>query len=193
MKKAMTLAELLMAVALLGVVVLAAFSLDSTARSFLVSSQAKALVTNRLMTALDHIQKKAYRHNGNAAVASAVFSNDGTELLFSVDNLSAPTPTDFSDDRVVRYRFDDVTGKLMYCSDWDGVLFSCSANQQEIVDNVDTFTFENMTDSDGFVYGLFVNATAYVDRAKHKIKKDARRNPAVAFNGSVYFEERSVR
>jgi len=190
MRKGVTLVELLVAVAIVFVVVLAAFSLDSVSRNFYTSSQSKAVVLNRLMFAVDHIQKKAYRHNGNLALAGSIFSNDGSDLIFSVDNPSAPTPTEFSDDLVVRYSLSN--DKLTYCGNWSTVSASCISSSQDIVDNVDELTFENMTDGSSRVYGLYVNATAYLDIGKHRQKNDPRKNPPVVLNSSVYFEEQSA-
>ena len=193
MRKGITLVELLVATALVAVIALAAFSLDSVSRNFYVSSQAKADVTNRLLFAVDHIQKKAYRHNGSPAASRVPFSNDGDVIVFSADMGATPTPSDFSDDRVMRYAFDPAVGTLVYCGNWDTASADCVSDRQEVADNVADLSFENMTDATGGVYGFYVNATAYRDLTAHRVKNDGRRNPPIVLNSSVYFEERSSR
>lgn len=194
MRKAVTLIELIVAAVLISVVVLAAFTLDSVSRNYYVSSQTKAAVTNNLMYVVDHLQKKALRHNGNPGVTEAVFNNTGDTLLFSVDNSSTPSPSDFSDDVTVRYAFDQVTGQLVYCGRWNTTDDVCDGQRETLISNVENLTFSNMTDVSGnYTYGVYMNATAYVDRSMLRTKTDQRRNPSIAFNASVFFEEQSVR
>lgn len=111
MKKTFTLTELLLAISLLAVIILAAYAFNTTSSMFLRSSDVKTEVLNEATRIMEHISKNALCAHGNLASPGIVL--EGTTVLniqqdvfgCSVSSTVIPSPENYADDVVVRYEF----------------------------------------------------------------------------------------
>lgn len=104
MRRGVTLAELILAIAICGVIILSAASLDYASRKFFFSSDRRARVANELSFILEHIQKYASRAHGDKENPGYNVTNTSS-LTLRIDSPSNPTPQDYSDDENVAYQF----------------------------------------------------------------------------------------
>ncbi|MDD5195536.1 MAG: prepilin-type N-terminal cleavage/methylation domain-containing protein [Candidatus Omnitrophica bacterium] len=123
-KKAVTLVELIIAIALLGVIVLGAMAFDRASRGLLNSSERRTQVLNEATFALEHITRCALNGIGNVnepALQTASTPYNETILCIQTDftqdgryepfNASASAVTD----RTVGYALDTVNHQIFYC------------------------------------------------------------------------------
>lgn len=152
MKKSITLAELMIAITLLAVVILAAGAFDIASKGFLRSSDRKAKVINELSYVTDHLQRIILLATGDANDPGIIAS--GTNLTLRLDIspvtfLPRNTPT-YADDAWVRYR---ISGdEIQFCSNFNNGAGSCSVTWETITNrfvNPGSFGF-NLT-ADGVI------------------------------------------
>lgn len=104
-KKALTLVELIVASSLAGLILLAAFSLNSVAQDFYVSSVRKAEVTNEANFVLSHIKKNAEKHFSHSGDLGTFTPNAGAVTVvtyeFNIDVNNSPA--NYNDDVIAKY------------------------------------------------------------------------------------------
>jgi phosphatidylethanolamine-binding protein (PEBP) family uncharacterized protein len=87
---AFTLLELMIALTLLAVIILAIFSFDMISREIFRSSERKSRVVNELAFVLDHIQKTIWMGEGNVITPAIELDDVGGNLVLRVRNTTAP-------------------------------------------------------------------------------------------------------
>ncbi|MBD3264825.1 MAG: hypothetical protein GF375_06960 [Candidatus Omnitrophica bacterium] len=120
-RKSVTLVELLIAMVLMGVVVLAAMAFDAAGREFFRTSERKAEALNELAYALDHVHKHVSMGIGDCddpALTIAPIAG-GYQLTIRQDINAATgnfndTPADYTDDRTVTYTFNTSNGDITF-------------------------------------------------------------------------------
>ena len=122
MKKAISLIELVLAMSVIGVIMLATTNLETTARRFLSASDRVAQVMNEANYVMDHIQKYVCRTDGYVDTAGAFIGVDPDPPFINATSLSVNidednNPADFASDTTVTYslngnavEFDDGSG-----------------------------------------------------------------------------------
>jgi len=104
-KRSVTLAELLIAIALVGLLVIAVFSLDNYARFHLITSDRRARLQNEASLCIEQIVKDAMRGIGH--VNDTAVECTSTELRIRVDDgdgeIEATDNSDPNGDNLVRY------------------------------------------------------------------------------------------
>ena len=113
-KRSVTLIELLVTIALIGLLIVGITTLNNFARFHLLSSTRKALLQNELVFVLEDMSKNIIRATGD-------FNNQGildlapvsTGFSVRVDNNTPPTPDDYSDDITISYTLSAVTNKIL--------------------------------------------------------------------------------
>ncbi|MCF7874156.1 MAG: prepilin-type N-terminal cleavage/methylation domain-containing protein [Candidatus Omnitrophica bacterium] len=115
MKKGMTLIELLVALLLISIVILAVFGIYNASSSFFNSSGTKSKVLNDLIYVLDHIDKNVYLSTGwvnNPAIVVTTPTADSYRIDINQD--INQTPINFSDDQGVRYEFNPTANTIRF-------------------------------------------------------------------------------
>lgn len=197
MKKSITLVELLVAGVLVSLVVMAAFTLDNTARSFYRSSKRKSELVNEMMFVVNHIQKNVSRRAGylGDTTASVVANN---QLIMSIDRNN--TPTDLSDDFLIRYFYDANNNAVDFCDDWDSNLGNCNTNTQTLVTGIIVNTavdpvFSNLkslgSQTPAFDIGVSINLMGLYNTGPNA-PTSQRDNPSAELKTAVFFEEYSA-
>ncbi len=115
-KKSITLIELIFAMLLLGAILLAVYGFHTASRNLFSSSETKSEILNELNYLLDHIDKSVYLAIGwkgrPAVEIDTAGTPDFTVTIFQdLDAGGGPleTPSNFADDRIVRYIFEGNT------------------------------------------------------------------------------------
>jgi len=176
-----TLVELILAASLVGVIILAAFSLDTTAHRFFTSSDRKATVLNEMMFVMDHIQKNAVRVTG--FVGSPGYNVTANLLEMRVAD-PGNDPLRFDDDTWVQYRLSG--NDVIYDPD----RFAAGSTEtltSRVVNN--GLTFSELQDAGGSVYGVRVRLQGEFTPGAGGSERD---NPAVDLNTTVFFREHSA-
>lgn len=119
MKKVITLAELIISIALLGVIVLGVTAFDVGSRYFLQSSDRKTQVLNEMTYILEHIGK-------NVSLATGDVNNPG------VDVVDARTVRIREDVLWVEYRVQGNSNNLEFCPDFNINTSSCNTNYETL-------------------------------------------------------------
>ena len=177
MKKALTLIELVLAVALLAVIVLAATSIDVAARYFFKSSDTKSRVLNEASLIVEHIQKRASQSSGfidNPGIRPAVPFADSSFLEIRLDG-DSPLTFDDASDRWVRYDFNG-----------NNLVFTDGSNAEIISSKVTHCAFSSASS------GAAVDMEITVQYIPNE-PMDPKENPQVTLRTSVLFGEHSFR
>ena len=121
MRKSATLMELMIAVVLLALIVLAAGSFEVASRYFLRSTETKVDALNELTFVLEHLHKNILLGIGdnadpaNVGIVLAPVGCTGTDCVLSIrQDVDVQTPSDYSDDKIVQYRFDSDNNKIEF-------------------------------------------------------------------------------
>jgi len=112
-KNTFTLAELLLAITLLSVIVLAAFAFNTSSTYFLRSTDLKAEVLNEATRIMEHIAKNTLCAHGNTDFPGIVLGANTITIRQDIAGCSGnlmpagqvPSPENYADDTVVRYEF----------------------------------------------------------------------------------------
>ncbi|MBN2120072.1 MAG: prepilin-type N-terminal cleavage/methylation domain-containing protein [Candidatus Omnitrophica bacterium] len=196
MKKGISLVELILAIALLAVIVVAATGIDVAARYFFKSSDSKTRVINDASFILEHMHKYVSRAHGHASNFGYVVADPNTlriRLDASVSGFTAGfTPADFTDDIWVQYRFSPSANRMEFCSNWDPATGSCSGGtgveilSQRVISHVDpgrrVFTLSPDLTS------VLVDIEARYDPAQ---SADVRDNPEANLRTAIFFGSHS--
>ena len=184
LKKSVTLVELIICIMLLGVIVLGAIAFHLSAERFLSSSEGKTQVLNELMLILQHIQKNVLMATGDIGDVGISVAGASPILRIRQDINGAGvvnnTPEDYTDDRIVGYRFDLGTGQI----DFEGVEILTRGFVQEV-----GFPFNVRA---GAVVNGGVEITNLALRLDPALPEDPNTNPQVSTidtgaNRTVYF------
>lgn len=179
-KRSVTLVELILASILLSVVILSAVSIDMTARYFFRSSDQKVQVLNDVGFLTEHVKS-------TVSCAHGWYSDHGYDLAAIQPSswlrirLDGGTPSDFTDDTWVQYRFDSATNEISYCSDWNG---GCTVAEKTLSNRIMDMGF-SLASSDT---GVLLDIGARFDPSK---AADPKLNPEVNFTTTVFFGEHS--
>jgi prepilin-type N-terminal cleavage/methylation domain-containing protein len=182
-RKGVTLVELILAAALVGVIILAAFSLDTTAHRFFTSSDRKARVLNEMMFVMEHIQKNAARVTGFVGRPGYNVAANVLEMrVADSDN----DPTRFDDDVWVQYRLSG--NRIIYDPD---MFAAGSTDTETLTERVITngLNFSELTDGDGSVYGVRVSLQGEFTPGDGGSERN---NPSAELNTTVFFREHSA-
>ncbi len=107
MKKAISLVELIIAVILMGVIILGAFSFDLASRGFFRSSETKVEVVNDLTFVLEHLHKNIMQGVGTVDNPALVWnSGSGVLTINQDDGAGGTTP--------VTYEFDPAANTITF-------------------------------------------------------------------------------
>jgi Tfp pilus assembly protein PilW len=126
-KKSISLIELIIAMVLLGVMILAIYGFHSASRNLFSASETKSEILNELNYVLNHIEKSIYMATGwqgRPAVEIITGSPDYTVKIYQDLNSGVTNPTEignplntpgkFDDDRIVTYSFDINNNTIVY-------------------------------------------------------------------------------
>lgn len=186
MKQTVTLAELIISIALLGVIILGVAAFDMSSRYFLKSADLKSKILNEMTFVLEHINK-------NVAVATGDRDNLGIRIVNShqvwirkdINMFGTPnnTPDKYSDDFWVEYRINpDDPHKLEVCADFNITANSCEDIYESLTSKLvrDTtnpnndFSFSQDLDN-----GVLLGINNLRLRYDPSSKRDATTNPEV--------------
>ncbi|MBU1727435.1 MAG: type II secretion system GspH family protein [Candidatus Omnitrophica bacterium] len=157
---AMTLIELLFALVLFSIIVLAIGSIESFSRYQVVGSDRRAKLQNEAMLVLEHMSKNAARATGDST--HPVFSQGPTPYagevmtIMNIDPNNPPTPGNYTDDIPVGYSLDmraGHNGELFFCPNAN---FDHRAGQDGGPDRHEILA--KHIPSDGFVVNLINDA-----------------------------------
>lgn len=180
-KTAITLVELIIASAFVGVIILAAFSIDTTARRFYVSSERKAEVTNEAMFIMDHIKKsmtKAITYvSGGTILPGFDISNPTVLYVFIADE----TTSNPADGNIFHYHKHPLSGTY-------GFDFCSGTATEPLSVRVTNFSFANALDANGNIKGATITITVRYNPAN---AVNARTNPEVTLNSTFFPEQAS--
>ncbi len=110
--RALTLVELLIGIALLGVVLLGVGAFDFASRYFLQSNERKTQVVSELSYIVEHLAKYVMQATGDITNQGIVVGGGGTTVR--IRNDINGTPSDYSDDVWRSYTFDSVNHRLIF-------------------------------------------------------------------------------
>lgn len=138
MRKSATLMELMIAVVLLALIVLAAGSFEVASRYFLRSTETKVEALNELTLVLEHLHKNILLGIGDNAVPGNVGivldDSTGVPILSIRQDTNVGTPYDYDDDTWVYYRFDPDNHKIEYKIEPPGVTGSWKTLTDNFID-----------------------------------------------------------
>lgn len=169
-----TLTELLIAITLVGMIMLAVVSLDVSSRRFFLSSFYDAAVQNRISPVVELIAKDALTACGKKDNPGIVIASNIIKIRH-IDAKNPPTYTNYNDDSWVAYRFVDNTIEKRICAD-----SSCSSDSDTvstIVKNIENCEF-NFTDD--LMVSITVTAARQVNPATSELP-----NPKVRLETTV--------
>lgn len=106
LRRGLTLMELVVAIVLMSVVILAIGNIDVFSHFHFIASRRRMDVQNGLSLALDHIHKYVARASGDQTNPALAALGDGFSVR--VDLNQPVTPSDFSDDSIISYRVSTV-------------------------------------------------------------------------------------
>ena len=181
MKKAFSLVELIIAISLMGLIILAIVAVDVGSRGFLKTSDDESALQNETNFVMETIAKDISRSfKGNKNNRSITVSS-GKDIL-EIRLKGSGTSSDYSNSKWVRNQFADSTIKKQTC---DGPSISsggkCTgswSNPQQLIKNIVTACAFNF-DSDTTVVGITITA-----RAKPS-ENPGQDNPEVILENSV--------
>lgn len=121
-KNTFTLAELLLAIALFSIIVLAAFAFNTSSTYFLKSTDLKAEVLNEATRIMEHISKNARCAHGNTDFPGIALSADTIQIRQDIIGCSVnlmpagqiPSPENYENDTMARYKFDQSSHEVLY-------------------------------------------------------------------------------
>ena len=119
-KQSLTLVELIISIALLGMIILAASTFEYSSLNFFQSSNRKVAVLNDLALIEEHIAKYTSLATGDYYHPGIVVSGSGSNVKIRVDLSTPPTPDKYADDTWVRYGYDSSSHMISFCSKWSG-------------------------------------------------------------------------
>ena len=188
MKNSLSLIELILAIVLFGIIILAATTLDIASLSFFKSSTNKAKVLNDASRILEHIQKQALQSHGWINEPGYFIANH--ELRICIDD--PMTPDIFHDDRLVRYLYNPADYTLEYCSNLTAPGAVCSkAFKDTLSRRVKSIKFDDSKVNIGgneTTIGVTVEVTTQLDpSAGVACGDDARNNPCAQLQGNFHF------
>lgn len=105
MKKSVTLVELTLAIALMGVIVIGIASFDVGSRRFLQASERKTQVLNEATLIMDRITKDAFSGIGTVTDPAIVTDAANPTFLRIIPDTNGNGIRDAGDDRWIRYRY----------------------------------------------------------------------------------------
>ena len=189
--KGVTLIELILSIVFLGVIILAAVSFDYTSSYLFNSSQKKAIIVNQRSLCLEHIAKYASQATGDINNPGIIVDAANKWAKIRIDENNPHTPSDYSDDKWVRYEFKNKGGnvyELDFCYDWNNSPpAGCNVS-------VDTITSKIVTDGSNpapkFYAGVYTNeliCSPFTLRHKpgNGNPMDVRKNPEVYMHDNV--------
>jgi type II secretory pathway pseudopilin PulG len=124
LNKSLTLLELLIALSLFSVIVLAFTSIQYFSRFHLVTSERQSLLQNELSLALEHMAKYVSQASGypnRPAIERPPAPNNNDRFRVWIDRNTPPTPENSGDDTPINYILDN--NNRLY-DDLDNVTFS---------------------------------------------------------------------
>ncbi len=148
-KKSLSLLEVVLAMVMLGMIVLAATSLDVASVEFFKSSNRKVEVINEVSLVMNHVEKSAISAHGWINNPGFGIMSGGDGIWFRLDGSRPPSPSDYTDDDYVFYRFDSGTNQIEYCKANSMISFSsaCPGQSQILSNRIETCTFSYPADS----------------------------------------------
>ena len=131
LNKAVTLLELLIAITLVGIMVLAFLSIELFSRYHLKTSQMRAKLQNDVSYALEHMSKQIVKgignekiYGANSVVDTSTIANDAASLQVYIDDINPPNngQRDFVDDYWIAYRLRPASDdyQMWYCPKCEG-------------------------------------------------------------------------
>ncbi len=169
-----TLTELLIAITLVGMIMLAVISLDVSCRRFFLSSFYDAAVQDRISPIVELIVKDALTSVGKKDDPGIVIASNIIKIRH-LDTNNPPTYTNYNDDSWIAYRFVDNTIERRFCAD-----SSCSSGADTVstvAKNIENCEF-NFTDD--LMVGITVTATRQVGASTNDLP-----NPKVRIETTV--------
>lgn len=183
-KKALTLIELIIASSLVGVIILAAFSMDRVSRTYYISSGRKAEVTNEANFVMEHIAKSMSNAVRSGANPGFVVDNTtaGDPILeIYLPDLSTPS---LADSRMITYGNADHDGG-------NKLHISAPFSPPELLSSrITQFQISNATNANLDIVGVTVSIAILYDPSAGGV--DANDNPEVKMTSTFYPEQSSM-
>jgi len=146
-RKALTLIELLIAVILISVLLLAVISMDRFTRHHMVSSDRRSKLQNEVSLAIDHMSKNILNAIGDTVRPPFNFRADG--FTVQVDT-SGNGQLDVGTDAIYGYRLSN--NQLLFCSNVVNVTTgTCNSGQEEVISNRITALTVDQKDETGAI------------------------------------------
>lgn len=112
----LTLVELLIAISLVGMVMIAVVSVDVAARNFLTSAELESGIQNQIFPVLDQIAKEAMLAYGDVTVwptnSGARIPSLSQIIIRNIDTAATATYSNYADDPQVTYGLNPATRQL---------------------------------------------------------------------------------
>lgn len=191
--KSFTLIELLLSIVLLTMVLFTATSLDVASLSFFKSSKRKSEILNEVSYITENVQKSVFQaHGWKGNRGYFIQPGEHSALEVRIDNVSSPTPDDFSDDSYAGYIYDNNTHTLSFC---DGeiscasppAVCACTGTSQVLSDRILSCVFSRPANSSVIhmdIRGVY-NTTGPAD--------DERKNPHTHIKTDFFMGAHSFR
>ncbi len=159
--KSVTFIELLIAIMLLSVIILAINGMDIFSRNQIVSSNQRTRIQNNVSRCLEHIAKNASNTVGNEATYGADTAvyirpdfNNTTTLAFFTD-IKGNGARDVSNDYWVGYNLNTTSHNFNYCNNCaNATCVSCSGTVEVLAQDITAFSAAK-----NFTNGNYVNIT----------------------------------
>ena len=176
-----TLAELFIAIALVGLALLPITAVDIVSRKFLNTTHYESRVQNEAGPILEMIAKDITRGYGNANNPGVIVSSANMVDIRQLDKASPPTYDDFSDDAWVRYSYEAAPNYCItrqYCT--AASQFACTSwgNPETLANNISGCSFT-------LAQGASLNKNLWVTMPITARRNAANTSPPSAVNPEV--------
>ena len=139
-QNALTLIELLIAVALIGIMAVGVSSLSTFAQFHLVTADRSAQAQYEASFVLEHMAKQVYRGIGDINNAAVQLSSTNREMRVYIDADGDGIRDPFGDDYTIAYRWVSAQNELQYCDECSDISCSgCTAGWEVISDRITDF------------------------------------------------------
>lgn len=181
-KKSVTLLELLIAITLMGLVILAFSSIDLFSRYHVITADRRAKLQNEASLVVDHITKTVMQASGDINNNGIRACTNGFAARIDAHN----TPSDYSDDHWMGY---ERSGNILrYCGDLSVGFPNCDCQTSPFWQNLSNHI---LNDPQGFVYNFLENNTGVDVTVRARWNTDpafavSPDNPEVVLNSHIY-------
>ncbi len=187
-RKSVTFIELLIAIVLLSVIILAVNNVNVFSRYHLVSADRRAKIQNDVSLCLEHMTKNLSQAIGNEALGVGVVwtgVSGGTYYLTArVDTNPNGIAEGWLVDYISGYKLNYANHRFYYCNNcFDSLYSSCVGNEEVLAQNITAFSAsKNLSGGNNYIT---VDLTACWDPAATASACDTQDNPSVTMSTTI--------